>query len=306
MEGIEILEANSNQDTIHIDIAGLSGCILYNEDGMEVFSFSSGKEQHMVVRDCQEEPYLNMYFSLEGTSSARPLYTDREYSLKTNRHIVGYTPYFEGEYSLKGNRVENFGISMKESYFKRLIATDLPCLQRFWDNVHAGIETDISDIPMPITGRQRAVIREILNCQYIGQMRKLYMESKATELFFLQAQQADNLPVEHNYLHLKQSDKESLYAAKAFVQQCIFEPLTLKSIAREVGLNEFKLKKGFKQLFGCTVFDYLMQCRMEYACKLLLDTKHTIGEVAYILGYSDPYNFSKAFRKYFGHLPSQL
>jgi len=306
MEEIRIPELFFDRNKTFLDLNELSACVRYDGDGMEIFSFSCRSRGEMVVREYQMEPYLNMFFSIQGISSARSLYSKQEHRLETNRHIIGYTPYFEGDYSVKGDKVENFGICMKESYFKRLIATELPCLERFWEDVQAGKETDISSIPMPITRQQRAVIHEILNCEYTGQMRKLYMESKATELFFLQAYQANSLPLETAHLRLKRKDEESLHAAKVFVQQHIFDPLTLKNISREVGLNEFKLKKGFKQLFGCTVFDYLTQCRMEYASKILLDTNHTIAEVAYTFGYSDPYNFSKAFRKYFGYLPSQI
>lgn len=283
----------------------LSERILYNSDGIEIFSLQGLKNMELTVRDYHEDASLNMYFSLQGISSAKPLSSGQEYHVETNQHILGYMPNFEGDYSLRGKRVETFGICMQESYFKRLVATDLPCLERFWNEVYAGREADISSAPMPITSQQHAVINEILGCPYRGQMRKLYLESKVTELFFLQAQQAESMPDECN-LFIKPADIERLHAAKLFVQQHILEPLTLKQISREIGLNDFKLKKGFKQLFGCTVFDYLTQCRMEYARQILLDTPTTITAVAYTLGYTDPYNFSKAFKRYFGYLPSQL
>lgn len=305
MEEIELQQICFEKEIEYANMEELSASILYNADGLEIFSINGMKDKEVTIRDCQEDPYLNMYFSIQGISSAKPLHSGHEYFIETNQHMIGYTPYFEGDYSLKGKKVENFGICMQESYFNRLVATDLPCLQRFWEDVHAGKEADISRTPMPITRQQRAVINEILTCVYTGQMRKLYIESKVTELFFLQAQQADNLP-EEGYFPIKAADEERLHAARRFVQQNIFEPLTLKQISREIGLNDFKLKKGFKQLFGCTVFDYLIQCRMDYARKILLDTRITIAEVAYTLGYSDPYNFTKAFKKHYGYLPSQL
>ncbi|MEH6308366.1 AraC family transcriptional regulator [Olivibacter sp. CPCC 100613] len=289
----------------YLDAEEFAENMLFTEDGIDIFSIKGLKSMELTFRDCHEDPSLNMYFSLQGISSAKPLSSGQEYYVETNQHILGYMPNFEGDYSLRGNRVETFGICMQESYFQRLVATDLPCLERFWNEVHAGREADISRVPMPITRQQRAVISEVLDCPYSGQMRKLYLESKVTELFFLQAQQAESMP-EDRYLSIKPADIERLHAVKLFVQKHLFEPLTLKQISREIGLNDFKLKKGFKQLFGCTVFEYLTQCRMEYARQILMDTRSTITEVAYTLGYTDPYNFSKAFRRYFGYLPSQL
>lgn len=279
--------------------------MLYEDDGTEVFTMKTNKRQEMILRDYQDVPYLNMFFSFQGISSSKDLYTGTEYSLTDNQHMVGYTPFFEGDYSLKGNTLEIFGVCMRQSYFQKLIVTDLACLQQFWDKVQKGKETGIASYPMPIIWQQRSVINEMLNCIYRGQMRKLYFESKITELFFLQAEQANNLPKEGFFL-LKSSDQEKLYAARQFIQQHIFDPLTIRKISREIGLNEFKLKKGFKQLFGTTVFDCLTQFRMDYARQVLLDTSTTISEVAYRLGYSDPYNFSKAFKKHFGFLPSKL
>lgn len=305
MEEIVAPSSFSLKDNYLISADELSENILFRSAGIEIFSLKGLKELELTISDCQEEPSLNMYFSLQGISSAKPISSGQEYHVEPNRHILGYMPNFEGDYSLRGNRVETFGICMQEPYFERLIATDLPCLERFWNEVHAGREADISRGPMPITHQQHTVINEILACPYIGQMRRLYLESKVTELFFLQAQQAESMP-EQPFLFIKPADIERLHAAKLFVQQHIFDPLTLKQIAREIGLNDFKLKKGFKQLFGCTVFDYLMQCRMEYARQILLDTHSTIAEVAYTLGYADPYNFTKAFKRYFGYLPSQL
>ncbi|WP_315815682.1 helix-turn-helix transcriptional regulator [Paraflavitalea speifideaquila] len=59
-------------------------------------------------------------------------------------------------------------------------------------------------------------------------------------------------------------------------------------------------------LFGTSVFGYLNELKMEYGRQMLLESACTVYEVAYMLGYHDPYNFSKAFRKYFGYLPGRL
>lgn len=86
----------------------------------------------------------------------------------------------------------------------------------------------------------------------------------------------------------------------------MFDPLTLSGIARDAGLNEFMLKKGFKELFGLTVFGYLNELKMNYARQMLLESQCTVYEAAYTMGYNEPYNFSKAFKKHFGYLPGEL
>jgi AraC-like DNA-binding protein len=73
-----------------------------------------------------------------------------------------------------------------------------------------------------------------------------------------------------------------------------------------IGLNDFKLKKGFKELFGTTVFSYLNELKMDYAKRLILDEKKTIYEVAMTLGYSEPHHFYAAFKRRFGYSPGEL
>lgn len=71
-------------------------------------------------------------------------------------------------------------------------------------------------------------------------------------------------------------------------------------------LNEFKLKKGFKLLFGKSVFGYIKGLRMEHATRLLKDNKYGVEEVAYLLGYEHGQHFSTAYKKHTGVSPSRV
>jgi AraC family transcriptional activator of pyochelin receptor len=80
----------------------------------------------------------------------------------------------------------------------------------------------------------------------------------------------------------------------------------LTQLSRICVLNEFKLKKGFKLLFGTTIFHYLREKRMEYARKLLLDCSLSVEEVAHKLGYEHAHHFSTAFKKFYKTCPSSF
>jgi len=58
------------------------------------------------------------------------------------------------------------------------------------------------------------------------------------------------------------------------------EPPGLKELAQRVGLNELKFKRGFREVFGCTMFEALRAHRMQQARTLLLDSDMTVGMVA--------------------------
>ena len=74
-------------------------------------------------------------------------------------------------------------------------------------------------------------------------------------------------------------------------------------LAHEVGLNDYKLKQGFRHLFGKTVFGYLRDYRMEQAQHLLQQSNLTITQVAAQVGYRNPEAFSTAFRRTFAISP---
>ena len=73
-----------------------------------------------------------------------------------------------------------------------------------------------------------------------------------------------------------------------------------------MGMNEFKLKAGFKQVFGISMFDYLIKKRMQEARSLLLETDKPIKEIASLTGYSTKQSFLNAFKKYFHDTPGSF
>ncbi len=72
------------------------------------------------------------------------------------------------------------------------------------------------------------------------------------------------------------------------------------------GTNEFKLKKGFKQIFGSTIFEHITNLRMQKAKEILLDGQMNIIEACNMVGYSNPSHFSKNFKMQFGMNPKEF
>lgn len=289
---------------MHIPGNSSSEIHLSSFEGVDVFSVTSYQEKQSIYPELQEVPYLHMYFSLEGLSS-RHEKSGEEYTLSDNQHALSFKPFFDGHYSVSSPKAKSFGVSMPPTFFERLVLTDNDFQKRFWDKVLAGDAIDMTTHPMPITAQQKAVIFDIQHCPYTGQMKKLHYEAKIMELFLLQAEQAERLNGKRPSA-IKPQDAEKIHAARQFVNQHMLEPISLTQISKATGLNEFKLKRGFKLLFGTTVFEHLTDQKMNYARQMLLNTSCSVFEVAYTLGYTEPYNFTKAFKKHFGYVPSEL
>jgi AraC family transcriptional regulator, transcriptional activator of the genes for pyochelin and ferripyochelin receptors len=101
-------------------------------------------------------------------------------------------------------------------------------------------------------------------------------------------------------------DVECLYQVKDLLLADFEQKLSLKELSRKAGVNEFKLKKGFKYLFGDSVFAYRHGIRMEKAKIILLETKLPVHDIAYMTGFEYPEDFQKAFKKYWGFTPAEL
>ena len=146
---------------------------------------------------------------------------------------------------------------------------------------------------------------QIFNCPYQGLTKRLYLESKVIELiaFYLHQLSQDTTP--HNSsLLLKRYDIDCIHQAKEILLGNLENPPSLCELARQVGLNDCKLKRGFRQVFSTTVFGYLHQRRMEKAWELLKLGRLTVTDVAGSVGYASLSSFNAAFKCRFGINPS--
>ncbi|HMB99677.1 MAG TPA: alpha/beta fold hydrolase [Flavobacteriaceae bacterium] len=123
----------------------------------------------------------------------------------------------------------------------------------------------------------------------------------AIQTFLKDGNAIDNLKLEF----LTIEDIFTLYAIKDYIQNNIQKDLNIKDLSKYFGINDYKLKKGFRLLFETPVIGFLTDIRLENACKLLMDPQETILSIAEQVGYVHPNNFSVAFKRKFGISPTQ-
>ncbi|WPQ61826.1 AraC family transcriptional regulator [Chitinophaga sancti] len=138
------------------------------------------------------------------------------------------------------------------------------------------------------------------------QLQKLYFESMVNELFCLQWESMLHEPRVHTGIKLRVSDIEKLHYAAGILARSYQEPPSLEELANKAQLNEYKLKAGFKQLYGTSVLNYALNLRLEQAQQMIKDTDKTISEIAYELGYAHSQHFQRAFKKKFGITPNSF
>jgi AraC-like DNA-binding protein len=153
-----------------------------------------------------------------------------------------------------------------------------------------------------MTASMRIAVNQILTCTYQGLSREIYLESKILELlaYVMRDLSSKKLTI------LSPEEKKQVYQAREFLIHNLEKPISLFELARQVGLNDYKLKVGFREVFGTTVFGYLRQERLERARQLLEEGKMSVTEVSYAVGYSSLSHFSKVFARQFGIKPSSF
>lgn len=157
-------------------------------------------------------------------------------------------------------------------------------------------------VSLPLTPGARLAVESIRRCPFAGAIRAMALTARCNDLLFefftaLAGAATPRVPP------LTRSVTDRIHAAAEALKRDLEAPPTLAALSRRVGLSESTLKRGFRQVFGTTVFGYLRERRMERARTLLQSGEATVLEAAARVGFSNPSNFAAAFRRQFGLNP---
>lgn len=162
---------------------------------------------------------------------------------------------------------------------------------------------------LPLCGKTRMVLEALLNHTYSDSLENIFINAQ-TQMLLLYSLDCMLGEKEIDVVNCKflanEADREKIVRAREILIQHIGEPITIKELSRKVAINECYLKKGFKELFGTTVFDFYQSQRMEHAKYLLYEKGLSVTEVSLMLGYSSISHFSTAFKKHTGLKPCEL
>jgi len=190
------------------------------------------------------------------------------------------------------------------------IKIPLPTLHEILDEYCNGLTLDclntkgVTGKIYQLTPAIQVILHQLLHCPYNFGLRRLYTEAKLLELlavYFSESVLQTDKPI--SSLSMSLDDVKSIRSAKEILDNNLLDPPTIRQLSRLVKLNEYKLKKGFKELFSMPVHAYVIQRKLELA-KLLLDSNSiSVSEAACRAGYGNVSHFASAFRKQYGTNP---
>jgi len=162
---------------------------------------------------------------------------------------------------------------------------------------------------LTLCSRTRMVLEALLSHSYKDSLENIYVNAQMQMLLLYSLEcmlgEKDIETFQCKFL-ANEADREKISHAREILLQHIGEPLTIKELSRKVAINECYLKKGFKEMFGTTIFDFYQSQRMEHARYLLYEKGLSVTEVSVMLGYSSISHFSTAFKKHTGLKPCEL
>lgn len=275
-------------------------------DGIKILYSETDLDEPTELDWKGDSELVTMHFNLQGRTSIIQDGMSNTFELNGNQHNLFYGTKANGKMKFDGLQMKSFMVQFQKNSFLTISKDGNESLKQFADKIISGTPIAFSSSSLNIDLPIQTCIHSILSCDYSGGLKRLFLLSKTIELLVLQAESLNNLQssksryIKHDY------DKERIVYARDYLVKNIDSPPTLIELAKIVGVNEYKLKRGFKEIFNQTAFSYLSDLRLDRAKNDLLEGNKQATEIAFELGYCSLQHFSNAFRKKFGIAPSKV
>jgi AraC family transcriptional activator of pyochelin receptor len=272
--------------------------VLFDQDEIRLITVENTEEETVSMTSELNRKNVHFYFCLEGSArfEFNPHYS-RE--IQKQRNYFMYNPENDLPFSLQvapRTKMVFLFISL-ENLHKLFTHEPLPFLKA--ENINYKFY-DEREIPSMLI----VTLSQLFNIQLSENARMLYLNGKIFELLSLYFSEKKANTESCPFLNNEETVRK-IKNAKEYLLKHVEDPPGLKALAKIAGLNEFQLKVGFKEIYGNTVFGYLLDHKLDFS-RLQLDTgKYKVNEVATQVGYTNPSHFIAAFRKKFGITPKK-
>jgi AraC-like DNA-binding protein len=166
----------------------------------------------------------------------------------------------------------------------------------------AGSPGQIQYCQLPLSPQMFELATRLVDNPFTGKIGLIHTEALTLELLCLAVAGLNVLPDAPRERYGEHALRR-LHLARQLLMKQLSPAPTIRQVARATGINETELKRGFKAVFGETIFDFSVRCRMQHAMMLLRERRVSVARVAEAVGYSHPTSFATAFRRQFGVCP---
>ncbi|TXE08517.1 helix-turn-helix transcriptional regulator [Gelidibacter salicanalis] len=272
------------------------------EDGFFVLTCQNEEPRVKVVQREIDSNYIQFHFCLKGSSKF--MFNEGRYALDImeENSLLLYNPQRDLPIHLEMQpntwlvsiliSIKKFhGLFSQEADYITFLSDDNKDKKYYKDG--------------KISPSSAIVLTQLMHYNLNSSIKNLYFKGKAYELLSLYFNRSEDANIEQCPFLVDETNVIKIRKAKDIIISRMAEPPTLQELSDEIGLNLKKLKEGFKQIYGDTVYSFLFDYKMEVARKLLESGEHNVNEVGLKVGYSASSHFIAAFKKKFGTTPKK-
>jgi AraC-like DNA-binding protein len=276
--------------------------IIKIEDDFILIRFQNDDNNVIRLERAISKGLIQFHFGIKGR--AKFIFNEGSYALdlKDEKSLLLYNPQKELPLNLElspNSWVISVIISIKK--FHTLFSSEadyIPFLSEENNDKKYYKEDNISP-------SMAIVLSQMFHYNLNPSIKNLYYKGKGYELLSLYFNRNEDSNAEQCPFLIDEENVLKIKKAKEIIISKMAEPPGLKELADEIGLNLKKLKMGFKQIYGDTVYGFLFDYKMDYARKLLDSGSYNVNEVGLKIGYSTGSHFIAAFKKKFATTPKK-
>lgn len=272
------------------------------EDGFYILRFQNDTEETKIMSRDIDNSFIQFHFNVKG--NCKFLFNNGSYELPLSEEnsLLLYNPQRDLPLNVS-MQAESWLISLVISIkkFHALFSQEADYITFLSaDNKDKKYYKDA-----PVSPSTAVVLNQLMNFNLTPSIKNLYFKAKAYELLSLYFNKSENPDLEQCPFLSDEENIKKIRRAKDIVISRMAEPPSLQELADEIGLSLKKLKEGFKQIYGDSVYSFLFDYKMEYARKLLETGEYNVNEVGLKVGYSTASHFIAGFKKKFGTTPKK-
>ncbi|MBO6605467.1 AraC family transcriptional regulator [Psychroserpens sp.] len=272
------------------------------DDGFYVLCYQNNENEVQVVEREIDSRFIQFHFCIKGSSDF--IFNNGNYRLRIEEEnsLLLYNPQRDLPIHLDVHpnswlvsilvSIKKFhGLFSQEADYITFLSEDNKDKKYYQDG--------------KISPSMAIALNQIINYNLNNSIKSLYFRGKALELLSLYFNRSEDADIEQCPFLVDETNVIKIRKAKDIMISRMAEPPTLQELSDEIGLSLKKLKEGFKQIYGDSVFSFLFDYKMEVARKLLESGEHNVNEVGLKVGYSTSSHFISAFKKKYGTTPKK-
>jgi AraC-like DNA-binding protein len=272
------------------------------DDGFFVLTYQNESSDIQIAEREIDSRFIQFHFCIKGSSEF--IFNNGNYRLKIEEEnsLLLYNPQRDLPIHLEVNAkswlvsvlvsIKKFhGLFSQEADYITFLSDDNKDKKYYKDG--------------KISPSMAIALNQIINYNLNSSIKSLYFKGKALELLSLYFNRSEDADIEQCPFLVDETNVIKIRKAKDIIISRMAEPPTLQELSDEIGLSLKKLKEGFKQIYGDSVFSFLFDYKMEVARKLLEAGNYNVNEVGLKVGYSTSSHFISAFKKKYGTTPKK-